>query len=61
MHFAEPDLEIVAMSVAARHSDNSGSGIGTVVSQPIRHLNRDTACVAILNTPKSARHALQEM
>lgn len=57
--FADPDLEMVAIRVAARHSVMSGSGPCRIVAQLIDHLNSDTASVATLKTPTSAVQDLQ--
>lgn len=40
--FDEPDLEIVAVRVAAKHSELVGRGLGVYVSQVTCHLNRET-------------------
>lgn len=40
--FAEPDLEMVAVRVAAKHCELLGAGQGETVLQKTRHLNRET-------------------
>lgn len=40
--FEEPDLEMVAVRVAAKHCELVGRGVGTCVSQMTCHLKRDT-------------------
>ena len=59
MDLDDPDLEIVAMRVAARHSGLLGLGSGVLVWQVICHLNRVTDNAAMLYRPTSVAHFRQ--
>lgn len=57
----DPDLEIVASRVAARHSELLGLGSVFLVWQVIFHLNSVTDNAAILYKPTSVEHSRQNM
>jgi hypothetical protein len=57
----EPERDIVAIRVAARHSELLGAWLGWVVSQVTCHLNRVMDDANALNIPISALHALQDI
>jgi hypothetical protein len=55
----EPDREIVAIRVAARHSELLGALLGEAVSQVTCHLNRAIDDARALYSPISEAQALQ--
>ena len=61
MDLDDPDLEIVAIRVAARHSGLLGLGSGVTVWQVICHLNKVTEDAAMLYRPISVSHIWQNM
>lgn len=56
----DPDLDMVAIKVAARHSELLGLELGARVWQVICHLNRVTDKARILKRPTSVLHFLQK-
>lgn len=58
--FDDPDLEMVDVRAATRHSELDGWLLGLFVSHTTLHLNKLTDAVIALKLPTSARHCEQQ-